>query len=53
MLDEDKSKDLYAKEIFSLVVLELWHREFVDYKDSPPPANDLQDPYGLETKPTS
>jgi len=53
MLDEDKSKDLYAKEIFSLVVLELWHREFVDYKDSLPPPNDLQDPYGLETKPTS
>ena len=30
MLDENKTKDLYAKEIFSLIVLELWHREFVD-----------------------
>jgi asparagine synthase (glutamine-hydrolysing) len=48
MLDEDK--DLYAKEIFSLVVLELWHREFVDHKNSPLPSNDSLE---LRTKPAS
>ena len=33
ILDKDETKGLYAKEIFSLIVLELWHREFVDGKN--------------------
>ncbi len=53
MLDEDKAKDLYAKEIFSLVVLELWHREFVDHKNSPMRSNDLNDSLKLRTKSVS
>jgi asparagine synthase (glutamine-hydrolysing) len=53
MLDDDNAKDLYAKEIFSLVVLELWHREFVDHKDPPIAANDLKNSLELKTKPAA
>ncbi len=53
MLDDDNAKDLYAKEIFSLVVLELWHREFVDHKDPPIAGNDLKNSLELKTKPAA
>jgi asparagine synthase (glutamine-hydrolysing) len=53
MLDESLVKDLYAKEIFSLVVLELWHREFVDHKCSSIPSNDLTNHQELKKKPAS
>jgi asparagine synthase (glutamine-hydrolysing) len=53
MLNDDNAKDLYAKEIFSLVVLELWHREFVDHKDPPIAANDLKNSLELKAKPAA
>ncbi len=53
MLDEGRAKELYAKEIFSLVVLELWHREFVDRKCTSIPAHDLTNRQESKAKPAS
>jgi asparagine synthase (glutamine-hydrolysing) len=36
LLQQDYLKGGYAKEIFSLLVLELWHREFLDTQQSNP-----------------
>ena len=50
MLGDDRTKDEYAKEVFSLVVLELWHREFVGSKKPSMPAGDFMGSLNLGTR---
>jgi asparagine synthase (glutamine-hydrolysing) len=37
LLDDNLERADYSKELFSLAALELWHREFLDNKNTPPP----------------
>jgi asparagine synthase (glutamine-hydrolysing) len=44
LINRNKESGGYAKEVFSLVVLELWHRTFLDRREtpaSPPPGSSL------------
>ena len=41
LISEDADSGKYSKELFSLAVLELWHREFLEKERSPSP--DLSD----------
>jgi asparagine synthase (glutamine-hydrolysing) len=44
LLSEDLRSGQYSKEVFSLVVLEMWHREFVEKQPAPVPATSPEFP---------